>query len=67
MNIICQECNKVLNSFKSLTTHIQFCHNKKEYYDIKKDREGCCKICGEPTEFYSIGYGYYNFVRRSVK
>lgn len=63
MSIICKECGQVLNSFKSLTTHIQFRHDKKEYYDkyMKQEGEGFCKTCGEHTEFYTLGYGYFKF------
>lgn len=67
--IICQKCGKVLNSFKALTTHIQFNHNKKEYYDryMKKENDGICKICGKPTEFYTIKYGYYKFCSKECQ
>ena len=67
--VICKECGKVLRCFKSLTTHIQFNHNKKEYYDnyMKKEGEGFCKICGKPTEFYILGYGYYKFCSKECQ
>lgn len=63
MNIICKECSRVFPSFKGLITHIQFNHDKKKYYDtyMKKEHEGFCKTCGNPTEFYTMGYGYYKF------
>ena len=69
MSVICKECGKVLNSFKGLTTHIQFKHNKKEYYDkyLKKENEGTCKTCGKPTEFYTVGYGYYKFCSKKCE
>jgi endogenous inhibitor of DNA gyrase (YacG/DUF329 family) len=69
MKIICKECNKVLNSFKGLTTHIQFNHNKKDYYDkyMKKEGEGFCKICNKPTEFDSVGKGYHIFCSKECQ
>ena len=58
----CQECNKEVKNLKALSTHIQFKHgnNKKEYYDkwLKTSKEGFCKMCGKPTEFYILNYGY---------
>jgi len=28
---------------------------------MKQEEEGFCKTCGEPTEFYTLGYGYFKF------
>jgi hypothetical protein len=52
----------MFENLKALSTHIQFKHNnnKKDYYDkwLKKEYEGFCKMCGKPTEFYILNYGY---------
>jgi len=69
MDIICKDCGKVLPSFKSLVTHIQFHHDKKIYYDnhMKNENEGFCKVCGKQTKFYSMGYGYYKFCSKECQ
>lgn len=58
----CQICYQELKNFKALSTHIQFRHNneKKEYYDsfMKKDGEGLCKVCNNPTNFTILNRGY---------
>ena len=57
---ICEECLIVFPKIRSLTTHIQFKHNTKEYFDkwLKDDNDSKCKICGNTTEFISSVRGY---------
>lgn len=59
----CQECDKKVKNFKALATHIQFNHDKKKYYNdyMKKEGEGLCKTCGNPTKFTILGRGYEKF------
>lgn len=57
--IKCPICNMEL---KNPASHFYKKHNisPKEYYDtyLKKDDEGICAICGNPTSFISITKGY---------
>ena len=32
-HFICEECGKILYNIRGFSTHIQFNHNKKNYYD----------------------------------
>ena len=58
---ICKICNKEYKNVQALSKHITEKHkiDKKEYYDtyIKKENEGICKYCGNPTIFTGLG-GY---------
>lgn len=61
---ICKECQKEFRSIVALVAHISSIHNKKEYYDkwVKKEDEGICKNCGNPTNFSGRwNRGYNNF------
>jgi hypothetical protein len=54
---VCLECNEKLETSIKLKNHII----KKHYYDkwLKKEKEGCCIICGKQTKFtgrYNSGY-----------
>jgi len=55
---ICEECEKLCKNFQSLKRHINFKHNKKEYFDkwIKEETDGICKICKKNTEFSGFFY-----------
>ena len=59
--IICILCGK---EFNSQGTHLRQ-HNitNKCYYDkyLKTDDEGKCLVCGEPTRYYSMKYGYKSY------
>lgn len=50
---ICQECGRDFASEVALVSHIVSAHDKMKYYDkwIKKENEGICLECGNPTEF----------------
>jgi endogenous inhibitor of DNA gyrase (YacG/DUF329 family) len=65
----CEECGHPVKNFKALATHIQFKHDKKNYYDryMKKEGEGVCKICSKPTEFTILGRGYEKFCSKECQ
>ena len=50
---ICEECGLTTSRLTSLSRHVKFKHNHKEYYDkwIKDIEDDICKICGEKTKF----------------
>jgi|AntAceMinimDraft_18_1070375.scaffolds.fasta_scaffold03816_3 hypothetical protein len=60
----CEECDLKFKSLQSLSVHIGLYHykDKRIYYDkwLKTKKEGSCVICGKPTKFESIKYGYKN-------
>jgi hypothetical protein len=53
------------NEYLAVESHIVQKHHisKKEYYDkyLKKEMEGCCKLCGNQTNFSTIPNGYSSF------
>jgi len=66
----CQECKRMFKSPRSLANHCQS-HNMtpKEYYDkfLIRKTEGICPICGQPSQFKSIGTGYTIFCSMRCK
>lgn len=62
MTNLCQLCNTLHKTCGGLVSHVVQKHNIKsnEYYDrfIKKDSEGFCKSCGNPTKFHNMSIGY---------
>jgi hypothetical protein len=59
----CHICNKDCDSLRKLSKHIRDTHKNisiKDYYDsyLKKENEGLCVICGNKTNYRSIGEGY---------
>lgn len=62
----CKICGRDhLKTSKALLMHLVRDHSKvshKEYYDsyLKKENEGFCKICNEPTIFENFTLGYRN-------
>ena len=68
VTMTCAECGKELSAknegglIKSLNHHLQKIHNMsiKEYYDKykKKEGEGICPVCGQPTQFLGYTAGY---------
>lgn len=69
MCIKCKICNKEFEMLQGLSHHIKSVHKmeQKEYYDtyIKTKDEGKCKICGNPTNFWSFTKGYYKYCSQS--
>ena len=65
--VTCAICGKKFSIFgiaHHIKTHeISF----KQYYDnyLRKDNEGCCKICNKPTEFINLTYGYKKYCCRA--
>jgi hypothetical protein len=60
---VCEECKHLFKSKVGLGSHVVQIHKDiKEYFDkwIKNETDGKCKICGDNTEFLSIGCGYKN-------
>ena len=57
---ICEECNELFKTLRGLSTHIQFKHNNKEYYNkwLKDYGDDLCKICQTPTQFINMSRGY---------
>ena len=58
----CKICNTEFKSVDPMGMHLSRKHNMtvESYYEqyIKKENEGKCEICGNPTKFLSIGRGY---------
>lgn len=58
----CKICNTEFKSVDPMGMHLSRKHNMtvETYYEqyIKKENEGKCEICGNPTKFLSIGRGY---------
>ena len=58
----CKICNTEFKSVDPMCMHLSRKHNMtvESYYEqyIKKENEGKCEICGNPTKFLSIGRGY---------
>lgn len=60
----CLECDREFQDYISLGSHIGQSHRTlttKGYYDkyLKKDpNEGICKVCGKPTKFVYLTFGY---------
>jgi G:T-mismatch repair DNA endonuclease (very short patch repair protein) len=62
--MICEICKKEFKNVRGLSSHIGSQHHDfgiKNYYDtyLKKENEGMCEKCGNPTTFYSIKVGYF--------
>ena len=62
----CKICNSYeCNTYKALTNHLIKGHKVtvKDYYDtyIKTVSEGICIICGRPTKFRNLQYGYRQY------
>lgn len=61
--MICKICKKEFKNFQTLGIHIHFHHKEicvKEYYDLylKKENEGCCRVCGKPCQWKTLRDGY---------
>ena len=58
----CLICGKTFNSLNPVGRHLKRLHgmSSQEYYDkyLKKENEGKCVICGNPTKFWTINSGY---------
>lgn len=61
----CKICNQEIKDLRALSTHIQFKHENKsqEYYDsyMMKEKEGSCKVCGNPTKYTGFQKGYSTY------
>ena len=60
-DIICMICGFKTTDFNGLSSHLRLHKvSSKEYYDkfLKKENEGFCKTCGNPTKFGRISIGY---------
>jgi hypothetical protein len=59
--ITCKICGESFETAKQLSWHIKH-HNLTNvtYYDtyLKREGEGICKCCGNPTKFISLNQGY---------
>jgi len=72
MNIECKICNdkiEVIGEQSFFRLHLKKIHNlnAKEYYDLhfKKENEGICSNCGEPTRYLSFRIGYTKYCNQS--
>ena len=65
------ECQICINKFKNIK--LLSCHlashqiSSREYYDkyLKKNKEGICKICSNPTSYISLSLGYRIYCGRN--
>lgn len=60
----CKICNKNVNGTKGLSIHLNMRHKDisiKDYYDkyLKKEDEGNCYFCGNPSIFFNLTKGYH--------
>lgn len=67
----CELCGK---KFKNLSSHLKKSHNFEdeeivEYYNeyLKIELEGHCLICGKPTEFTSLNFGYNKYCSKECR
>lgn len=66
----CGICRRKFKLIGNLSYHITAIHNinKQEYYDEyfqKTDDEGFCKVCGKPTKFRNLSYGYNRYCSKT--
>lgn len=58
----CEICDEEIKNYSSLNFHLRRVHKieSKDYYDkyLKKENDGKCKVCGQPTRFVNIRHGY---------
>jgi len=61
----CKICNKQYSKSLLLSIHIKNDHNSqiKDYYDkyYKKENDGICKTCNNPTNFICLTWGYAKY------
>ena len=59
--IECQICHKQYKSIKGLSSHIRQTHkiSSEEYYIRYINSNHFCKICGNPTGFINLSYGFH--------
>jgi len=66
---VCPVCQKKLNNLRSVVNHIRSHkdYTQQSYYDkfFKKEGEGLCKLCNQPTKFYGFQKGYAEFCSHS--
>lgn len=55
----CKICGKEFDSLKGLSNHILRIHkiSIQSYYD-RYNSKGICLVCGKPTKFKNLNYGY---------
>lgn len=68
--MICKICGKEFK--KCIGKHVSYTHHimLSEYYDMfykKTDQEGKCLVCGKPTKFYKLSYGYRQYCSTECK
>lgn len=65
MTLTCGWCDKENLTFKTLNFHLHHYHEdrKQEYYDefMRKEEDGKCIECDNPTQFKSLKLGYGQF------
>lgn len=58
----CKICEMEFDKQNGLTYHIKQIHKLtiKDYYDmyLKREDEDKCRVCGNPTKFYKLKFGY---------
>ena len=68
--IECLICHKQFS--KNIGKHLNYTHNLSlsQYYDLylkQSDNEGKCKVCGKPTKFYKLYYGYQQYCSKECQ
>ena len=61
--IKCELCGQLLKNCLGLPSHLKHKHciyTVQSYYDefFKKENEGICVVCGNPTPFITVEQGY---------
>lgn len=63
--VTCCECGRTFTNYATLGVHISKHHklSSKEYYDkyLKRNDEGKCIVCGQPTTYKSLKIGYRRY------
>lgn len=66
---ICEICGEKFENGYKFGRHLKTTENlsSREYYDlyIKKEGEGVCGVCGNPTQYDTLGNGYFRFCNGS--
>lgn len=65
VKIHCKICGDTFDSYRGLSNHLGRKHDidTRSYYDryLKTESDGICKICGKPTQYKNLQFGYRRY------